>query len=190
MHSWVDHKSVKRILWRLCLDGRKRTTKRMDLPPAITHTHTHTKASWENIITHGVRGQSHVNNRSWLVLHYSSIFYLFQIGNLRVLCLCLLHLLTGHKFLMSHIYCQYGSSYVYVLHLFSSEVIDFWGARALFVLYGHTGVYAFKCKVKLTHTEWNLAISPITQQIVSVLRHPQDSLYYIKIFDAGWHGAY
>lgn len=43
-------------------------------------TRAHATASWENIITLRVRGHGYVNNSSWLVLHYCSIFYLFRIG--------------------------------------------------------------------------------------------------------------
>lgn len=52
-------------------------------------------------------------------------------------------------------------------------------------MYGHTGVYALKCELKLAHTEWNLAISPITQQILcsSILEIPYNILQSLTQVD-------
>lgn len=168
----AGHESGK-VMPRLCsvkvvFRWKKGDNKQNGSTPCnLTHTHTRTRVQ-ENIFTHGVRGQSHVNNHSWLVWHYSSIFYFLQIRNLRRLCLCVLHLLTGHKCFMSHIYSQYRSRCMCVS---AFQLRGHWFLRHSHPvrMYGHTGVYAFKCEVKYMHTEWNPAILPITHQILSVL---------------------
>lgn len=120
-----------------------------------TQTFIDTKPPWENTITHRVRDHSYVNNNPWLVLHYCSIFYSFQIGNLRALCFCL-SLLVRHKFLdikhglaVSKLSLTRHEWEKRGLELLSPlvEAIDFQATYALFVCTDTLECKPVKCEV-------------------------------------------